>query len=424
MKVYLGVDLGSAGTKAVLLDSEGRRLGAGRAPTGADYGEALESARRAARREARVELVRRMWSRGEARVLPPILKSFREAIAREMERRFREDVLRRLAETLGGRMDEGEGTWEGEALGEAGGARTAGGMPAGGLRRILERIREAAVRMAPRRRIPAAELVDRVEEAARAAERALYRADPEDLLEQAADWVRLRLRGRVRKRWERAWRHVAGLPLDEAGRKVTGYGRHVNAWAGAEVCSELVCHARGARWLYPATLTVLDIGGQDMKAIQLGEAGEIVRFRMNDRCAAGCGRFLTYVGEELGVAEEDLGPRALRARRGVPVSSVCTVFAGAEAREHWAEGSSVEEILRGLHEAVVERALALVDGAGGPRSEFTLTGGGAHNRALGVLIERAIRKRGRIRVNVPREGVYVGALGAAVGAWWEGTRGC
>lgn len=411
MKVYLGVDLGSSGTKAVLLDSEGRRLGAGRVPTGADYGEALESARRAARREARVELLRRTWSPGEAQVLP-ILKSFREAIAREMGRRFREDVLRRLAEAVGGRAGEGKG-----ALGEE-------GIPAHGLRRILERIREAAVRMAPRRGIPAAELVGRVEEAARAAERALYRADPEDLLEQAAERVRVRLRGKAREGWERAWRQVAGLPLDEAGRGVTGYGRHVNAWAKAEVCSELVCHARGARWLFPGTSTVLDIGGQDMKAIQLGEAGEIVRFRMNDRCAAGCGRFLTYVGEELGVPEEDLGPRALRARRGVPVSSVCTVFAGAEAREHWAEGSSVEEILRGLHEAVVERALALVDGAGGPRHEFTLTGGGAHNRALGVLIGRAIRKRGRIRVNVPREGVYVGALGAALGAWREGTGGC
>ncbi|MFN3487284.1 MAG: BadF/BadG/BcrA/BcrD ATPase family protein, partial [Planctomycetota bacterium] len=256
MKVYLGVDLGSSGTKAVLLDSEGRWLGAGRVPTGADYGEALESARRAARREARVELLRRTWSRGEAQILP-ILKSFREAIAREMGWRFREDVLRRLAEAVGGRARAGKEALGEEALGEGWRGMEAGGIPAYGLRGILERIREAAVRMAPRWGVPAAELVGRVEEAARAAERALYRADLEDLLEQAAERVRVRLRGKAREGWERAWRQVAGLPLDEVRRGVTGYGRHVNAWAKAEVCSELVCHARGARWLFPGTSTVL-----------------------------------------------------------------------------------------------------------------------------------------------------------------------
>lgn len=428
MKVFLGVDLGSTGTKAVLIDAHGRWMGAGRVATRGDYGEALEAARRAARREARLERVR--WeAERERRNAGEILRELRREMKEELTRRFQDDVLRGFTEAVGEETARrlfsripGGVSFEVDGGGEGAGSAPMD-PPRLGVGAFLEGLRRAASVGEGATPLPE-EVVRKAEAALRAAERAWYRSDPEELLGRAAERLRRRRRGAARDRWARLWERAAGEVLEEGGRGVTGYGRHVReGWAG-RVLSEISCHARGARWFFPRTSTVLDLGGQDMKVIQLDGAGAVAAFRMNDRCAAGCGRFLTFVGEELGLREEELGPRALRASRGVRVSSACTVFAGAEAREHLARGRSIEEVLRGLHEAVVARALGLLEAGGGPRDEFTLTGGGAHNRALRLLLGRAVRKRGEIRVRAPSRGVYVGALGAALAVRDGSRRGC
>jgi benzoyl-CoA reductase subunit A len=172
--------------------------------------------------------------------------------------------------------------------------------------------------------------------------------------------------------------------------------------------------------MFPGTRTVLDIGGQDTKAIQVDEAGIVTSFQMNDRCAAGCGRYLGYIADEMNLGLHELGPLAERAERTVRINSTCTVFAGAELRERLSLGERREDILAGLHRAIVLRALSLLARSGGVRSEFTFTGGVARNpaavRALGDLVRE---NYGAVTTNISADSIYTGALGAALFAWRE-----
>ena len=154
----------------------------------------------------------------------------------------------------------------------------------------------------------------------------------------------------------------------------TGYGRQRLPFREDQIRSEILCHGLGAHFMFPETRTVLDIGGQDTKAIQVDDKGVATNFQMNDRCAAGCGRYLGYVADELNISLDDLGPMALEATRTVPVSSTCTVFAGAELRERLELGEKREDILAGLHRAIVLRALSLLARSGGVQEQFTFTG--------------------------------------------------
>lgn len=209
-------------------------------------------------------------------------------------------------------------------------------------------------------------------------------------------------------------------PTEETNLEVisqvgTGYGRQLLPFPEEQIRSEILCHGRGAYYFFPETRTVLDIGGQDTKAIQLDEKGIVRSFFMNDRCAAGCGRYLGYVAEEMGMSIKDLGPTACSACRYIPISSTCTVFAGAELRDLLYAGEAKEEILLGLHRAIVLRALSLLARSGGIFNEFTFTGGVAKNTAVVKILKEMVQKRYQgITINIHPDSIYMGALGAAL----------
>ena len=195
----------------------------------------------------------------------------------------------------------------------------------------------------------------------------------------------------------------------------TGYGRARLPFPKEQIRSEILCHGLGAHALFPNTRTVLDIGGQDTKAIQVDPAGIVTGFQMNDRCAAGCGRYLGYIADEMNLGLHELGPLAEQSTRTVKINSTCTVFAGAELRELLSLGKKREDILAGLHRAIVLRAMSLLARSGGVSDEFTFTGGVAKNpaavRAIRELVEENYSAR---TINISPDSIYTGALGAAL----------
>jgi benzoyl-CoA reductase subunit A len=203
-------------------------------------------------------------------------------------------------------------------------------------------------------------------------------------------------------------------PLDVAGTVGTGYGRARLPFPKEQIRSEILCHGLGAHVLFPATRTVLDIGGQDTKAIQVDGSGIVTSFQMNDRCAAGCGRYLGYIADEMNMGLHELGPLAMESRRPVRISSTCTVFAGAELRERLSLGEKREDILAGLHRAVILRAMSLLARSGGIADEFTFTGGVAKNPAAVRALEGLVKENyGERHINISADSIYTGALGAA-----------
>ena len=167
--------------------------------------------------------------------------------------------------------------------------------------------------------------------------------------------------------------------------------------------------------MFPNTRTVLDIGGQDTKAIQVDENGIVTSFQMNDRCAAGCGRYLGYIADEMNIGVHELAPIAEQSRHRVKINSTCTVFAGAELRERLSLGEKREDILAGLHRAIILRAMSLLARSGGVYDEFTFTGGVACNHAaVGALVELVQENYGERKLNISPDSIYTGALGAAL----------
>ncbi|HLG05400.1 MAG TPA: BadF/BadG/BcrA/BcrD ATPase family protein [Gemmatimonadales bacterium] len=195
----------------------------------------------------------------------------------------------------------------------------------------------------------------------------------------------------------------------------TGYGRARLPFPKEQIRSEILCHGLGAHAMFPDTRTVLDIGGQDTKAIQVDPDGIVTSFQMNDRCAAGCGRYLGYIADEMSLGLHELGPLAEQARRCVKISSTCTVFAGAELRERLSLGERREDILAGLHRAIILRAMSLLARSGGVSDEFTFTGGVAKNpAAVRALRELVTENYGERNLNISPDSIYTGALGAAL----------
>lgn len=208
---------------------------------------------------------------------------------------------------------------------------------------------------------------------------------------------------------------VAREALTEACVVGTGYGRARLPFRRENIRSEILCHGLGAHAMFPNTRTVLDIGGQDTKAIQVDENGVVTSFQMNDRCAAGCGRYLGYIADELSLGLHELGPLALKAEKTIRVNSTCTVFAGAELRERLALGQKREDVLAGLHRAIMLRAMSLLARSGGIRNEFTFTGGVANNEAAVKALKRLIKENyGERHLNISPDSIYTGALGAAL----------
>jgi len=189
---------------------------------------------------------------------------------------------------------------------------------------------------------------------------------------------------------------------------VTGYGR-VTYDAADEEVSEITCHARGANHLFPTARTVIDIGGQDSKVIRVHPRGYVTDFAMNDKCAAGTGRFLEVMAEALEVGVEELGPLSQQSRHPVTISSTCTVFAESEVIAQMSRGAPKADIVAGIHTAIAHRVAGLA-GQVGLEEAVIMTGGVARN--IGVV--RALEKQMGLPIVLPSEPQLVGALGAAL----------
>lgn len=195
----------------------------------------------------------------------------------------------------------------------------------------------------------------------------------------------------------------------------TGYGRNTFSRADAQM-SELSCHAKGAYYLFPDVRTVIDIGGQDVKVIQI-DNGAMVNFQMNDKCAAGTGRFLDVMAGILEVDVSDLAGLAEKSSKRIAISSTCTVFAESEVISQLATGEKKEDIVNGIHYAITARVVGLARRVG-IRDRVVMTGGVAQNE--GVV--KALQDQLEHEVFTSPLSQYVGALGAALYAHSKAKR--
>ncbi len=190
----------------------------------------------------------------------------------------------------------------------------------------------------------------------------------------------------------------------------TGYGRHLaQANFADHTVTEIKAFALGCHSVFSQCRTILDIGGQDTKAISLGPQGKVVDFQMNDRCAAGTGKFLEVMATAMGLSLEEMGHIAMQTRAEVKISSMCTVFAESEVTGLIAKGVPRPEIARGLHEAICDRAASLLRRVG-VEKEVVFAGGVARNPCLRSLLEERLG----LPLLVPDNPQLVGALGAAL----------
>jgi predicted CoA-substrate-specific enzyme activase len=188
----------------------------------------------------------------------------------------------------------------------------------------------------------------------------------------------------------------------------TGYGRYKVTFGDTQV-TEISCHARGGQYLFPKTRTVLDIGGQDTKAIKIGPEGQVLDFSMNDKCAAGTGRFLGAAAMALDIPLGELGPLALAAKNPVKITTTCTVFAETEIINWLARGKKVEDVLMGVHQAIATRSISLLRRVG-VEDELTFTGGVTRNVAMVQILGEMLETH----LNVSEEAHYMGAIGASL----------
>lgn len=211
---------------------------------------------------------------------------------------------------------------------------------------------------------------------------------------------------------ERAFKQAAsaaGVPPEGIAYVVgTGYGRYKVNFGNAQI-TEISCHARGANFLFPQTRTVIDMGGQDAKGIRVGEQGDVKDFVMNDKCAAGTGRFLSNAAETVGLSLDQIGPISLEATKPVRLSTVCAVFVESDIMSYLAEGKTVPDILGGVHSAIAARTVALVRRVG-IEPEVAFTGGVSRN--IGMV--KALEEKLGLPVNVCDDSHFIGAIGAAI----------
>jgi len=200
----------------------------------------------------------------------------------------------------------------------------------------------------------------------------------------------------------------ANLSFEEISYVVaTGYGR-VNVPFADRQITELSCHAKGVSSLFPNVRIAIDIGGQDAKGMKIVN-GNLVDFVMNDKCAAGTGRFLEVISDALDIKVEDLGDISLKSTNKVKISSVCTIFAQQEVVSYLSEGTPLEDIVAGLHDAIAGRVVRMVKRLK-IEPDVVLTGGVAKN--IGVV--KAVEENIGCEVLVPEDPLLSGALGAAI----------
>ena len=407
MKGFLGIDLGSTTTKAVFLGEAGEPLGKGLTNTRANFETASSIARTEALADARFTLLSTLLAAGGRKLADEARDGHRHA-----ERRSRLNRLHGRCRALLGDVGNGDTARVEEALGRlfqqlsGGGAETQEALFGDTLHAEAAQASEEASTAA---RVPYERLMGLFERALVADEADPTAVDPRETLATLAEGRELSDDDR------RAFHRASTEPIEVVAQAGTGYGRHRLPFAKEEIRSEILCHGLGCRHAYPDTRTILDIGGQDTKAIQLDEQGLVTSFQMNDRCAAGCGRYLGYVADELGLRIGDLGPLAMESGCPSRINSTCTVFAGTEIRERMALGETREDVVAGLHRAIVVRALSLLSRSGGVRDALTFSGGVGRNPAVVKYLQELVAEHyGNIRINVSSDSIYNGAYGAAL----------
>jgi benzoyl-CoA reductase subunit A len=428
MRCFIGIDLGSTTTKAVLLDENCERLGVGITNSRSNYETAAAVAKQEAVISARLTLFRRalredgLDAAGDEQFLDRVEQYFRL-----------EQFLEQLADlrsTSSAFADDPKFKGRGKDIVEA-------------LDGVFARIREEAPALyAPGgerksdffRDIAGSRFMNIGEEIAK--ETGL----PFDMLLNVYDKSIIEVENRppsgdMAGKFSRALNRVIDeetslkdqsetmggaltraldIELEETYVVGTGYGRVTLPFPKEHIRSEILCHGLGAHVMYPGTRTVLDIGGQDTKGIQVDPDGIVANFQMNDRCAAGCGRYLGYIADEMNMGLHELGPLALKSTKSVRINSTCTVFAGAELRDRLALGEEREDILAGLHRAIILRAMSIISRSGGITDQFTFTGGVANNGAAVKELRKLVQENyGDVTINIDPASIYTGALGAA-----------
>jgi predicted CoA-substrate-specific enzyme activase len=216
-----------------------------------------------------------------------------------------------------------------------------------------------------------------------------------------------------RKSAELALEKVLALPARQASdityTIATGCGRKRASFAQQAV-TEITCIAKGVNYLFPEARTIIDIGGQDTKVIRIDEKGRVVEFEMNDKCAAGTGRFIEVMAKALSVDLDKIGDISLNHKKELAISSICTVFAESEVISLVSEGEELEDILYGIHKAIADRTMGLINRLGGVQKEVIMAGGVAKNAGVVEALEKIMDTQLKIHV----EPQIVGALGAAI----------
>jgi len=189
----------------------------------------------------------------------------------------------------------------------------------------------------------------------------------------------------------------------------TGCGRRRADFANDAV-TEITCLAKGVNYLFPGARTIIDIGGQDTKVIKVDARGRVVEFEMNDKCAAGTGRFLEVMASALTIDMERMGEFSLKHGKHLAISSICTVFAESEVVSRVSEGEKLEDILHGINAAIADRTMGLLNRLGGLEEEVVMAGGVAKNTGVVAALGESLG----VCLKIPEEPQVVGALGAAL----------
>ncbi|MGD8384856.1 MAG: benzoyl-CoA reductase subunit A [Lysobacterales bacterium] len=428
MKCFIGIDLGSTTTKAVMMDASGDVLGRGITNSRSNYDTASQVSKLEAVVSTRLELCRR------ALIEIPGMEQHVDELVTALERNFRLELFLNQLDDL-----------QMTCLHNAADVRHAD---------IADALSEALVEVFKRMRDQLVNLyapgIDRKSDFFRDLAGSVYMHKAEEVAEEAGlsfdvminiyDKSIIEVENRppneelvttFLRALDRVMNEMADLPveqdvirdvvkenlaieLEETFVVGTGYGRVRLPFPKEHIRSEILCHGLGAHLMYPDTRTVLDIGGQDTKGIQVDANGIVVNFQMNDRCAAGCGRYLGYIADEMNIGLHELGPIAMKASKTIRINSTCTVFAGAELRDRLALGESRADILAGLHRSIVLRAMSIISRSGGVTNEFTFTGGVAKNEAAVRELKKLVQENyGDVKINIDPDSIYTGALGAA-----------
>ncbi len=428
MRTFIGIDLGSTTTKAVLLDENRDVIGRGITNSRSNYGTAARVASEEARIDGRFTLFRRALHATD-----PGHERAQEFLG-ALERNFR---LVQFLEQL----DDLEETCNGQLKTER-------------FARVADQLKDALTEIFKRLRLEAPELyapgAKRKSDFFRDIAGSRFHVHAEavakeagvahDILLNAYDKSIIEVENRppggdLSEKFRRAMMRVLesdphvidgekdvagvidrtlGVEMEETYLVGTGYGRVTLPFSKEHIRSEILCHGLGAHMMYPGTRTVLDIGGQDTKGIQIDDRGIVENFQMNDRCAAGCGRYLGYIADEMNMGLHELGPLAMQSNRPARINSTCTVFAGAELRDRLSLGEKREDILAGLHRAIILRAISIISRSGGVTNEFTFTGGVAKNEAAVRELRKLLKENyGDVTININPDSIYTGALGAS-----------